>query len=174
MEEQGIRLTPNILKTLGESTKIKILKELSSGPKIPADISKKLNKSAPTIIEHLEKLGSVGLVEKQERQGKKYVFYALTKTGIGLVSNESRLSIVLYSSISLFIIGISLFAIRSYSNINTIGTPMLTSSFPLSKSASNTPTILLNILPIIIIAGAFILLMIYARKLRQMNVRISD
>jgi len=174
MKKQGIQLTPSILKTLGENTKIKILKELSSGPRIPADISKKLNKSAPTIIEHLEKLSNVGLVEKQERQGKKYVFYALTKTGMDLVSNESRLSIVLYSSMSLFIIGISLFGIRSYSNISPTEVPLSASSFSLGKSTSNILAIILNILPIIIMAGAFILLVIYVKKLKQINVRLSD
>lgn len=175
MEKEEIKLTPSILKILGENTKIKILKELSSGPKMPTDISRRLDKSVPTIIEHLEKLTSAGLVKKQEQKGKKYVFYSLTQTGMELITNKSKLSIVLYSSIFLFIIGISLFGIESYNNITLSAAALKSGSaaYPSSALTNAYVSSSSNIVSVVIIASAFILLLIYVIKLRQINVKIS-
>lgn len=187
MEEEQIRLTPNILKVIGESTKIKILKELSLGPRVPSDISKKLNKSVPTILEHLEKLTNAGLVEKREQPGKKYVFYSLTPLGMELVTNRGKVSIVLYGSIFMFVIGISLFAslfgLGYYNNgISGYAPAVVISSAitPNTTIAANSALVnyqvlsILNLVAIVILVCAFLMLFVYVRKLGKINIRIGD
>ena len=44
-------------------------------------MSRKLGKSKATISEHLDKLVEAELVDKIERDGKKWVFYSLTRKG---------------------------------------------------------------------------------------------
>lgn len=176
MEEGEIRLTPNMLKALGESTKLSILRVLSSGSMIPTDIGKKLNKSTPTIVEHLEKLRNAGLVEKREQPGKKYVFYTLTETGKELIFNKSRLSIVLLSSVVLFLAGIVLLISTSYVRMTpqaaaAVQNSTSASAVPLSASAS---PVSLSLIAILILIVAFILLLVYARKLGQLRFRIGD
>lgn len=177
MGAEELRLTPNILKTIGENTKMMILKMLSSGPKIPTDISRKLNKSTPTIVEHLEKLSSVGLVEKKVQEGKKYVFYSLTETGRELIFNRGRLSIVLYGSIALFVAGILLLGFSSYSNISyqasALAVPANRSTTAVQASIQSTSLAVLNLASIIILILAFVLLFVYIAKLRKIKIRIS-
>jgi len=185
MEEEKIGLTPTVLKAISESTKQGILRELASGPKIPTDISSRLNRSVPTILEHLAKLANAGLVERQEKPGKKFVFYALTHTGEDLISNRSRLSIVLYGSLALFALGIfllttgsyyptpflSAFDVRSMSSLGVISENAVPSQ-ELPKSTPVPSLFALNIVVIAVLAVAFILLIFYLAKSRQMRIRL--
>lgn len=176
MEVQETVLVPGTLKATSGNTRIKILKELSYKPMMPTTISQRLNKSIPTILEHLEKLTKSGLVEKREEEGKKFVFYALTRTGMELVSNKSRISIMFYASISLFIAGILLFGAGSYSNATYKQSIATTSAEAAAPATGPLPysAPLLNVLPIMILVGAFVLLLLYIRKLRQFNVIIGS
>jgi DNA-binding transcriptional ArsR family regulator len=178
VSDNEVRLTPNIIKVLGDSTRVRILKELSTGPKIPTDISKRLNKSTPTIVEHLEKLSGAGLVEKKEQEGKKYVFYTLTKTGTDLITNRSKLSIVLYGSIIMFLIGISLLGGQLYYNSYSTFSAAAIASSPSTSSSTiasvqNPFAIFFGALAIAILVCAFILLLLYVKKLRRTNVEIG-
>jgi DNA-binding transcriptional ArsR family regulator len=177
MEEQEIRLTPNMLKTLSEGTRLKILRELSLGPRIPSDISKKLNKSTPTILEHLDKLTRMGFVEKREQHGRKFVFYALTQAGTELVSSKNRVSLALYSSIIIFIIGISFVGAGFYnlSSVPEYAATVQASNVPLSQTlaASINQSYLLGFFGIIILVVALVFWVMYVIKFRQISIRIS-
>ncbi len=181
MQEHDIRLTPNMMRTIGESTKLGILRMLSSGPRIPTDIATKLNKSAPTIVEHLEKLRAAGLVDKREQPGKKYVFYALTQTGMELVSSKSKVSLALYGSIVLFVAGIFLFGLQAYSNtyFGSIQTAAPVSQPYAAQSAvavqqSHLYLALLSIITIVVLICGFALLLMYALKMRKMKIAIGE
>ena len=99
------------LKTLSSETRRRIIKELSTGYRTPSDLSKILKKSKSTIAEHLEKLMVAGLVEKEQRPGRKWVFYSLTNEGKHLVSSKTNKIIIILSVTLLSILagGFSLF-----------------------------------------------------------------
>lgn len=100
MDEPVTIVDREVLKVLSAETRMDILKELSRGDRTPSDLSKKLNKSNATIVEHLDILAKAGLVKKLESPGKKWVFYTLTERGIGIVSSKSkRLIIILATSV---------------------------------------------------------------------------
>ena len=100
MEEKITLIDRDVLKVLAVDTRMDILKILGEGDRTPSDISKKLNKSDSTIVEHLEVLSKAGLVKKIEQPGKKWVFYTLTDRGQGIISSKSRhLVIILATSI---------------------------------------------------------------------------
>jgi len=87
-----------ILKALSAETRMKILKILAEGERTPSFIEKKIGKSPSTIVEHLEKLREAGLVEKVEKDGRKFVFYKLSEKGREIVSSRPRFTILLLIS----------------------------------------------------------------------------
>jgi Ca-activated chloride channel family protein len=74
-------------KTLSSDTRLDILKLLEDGEggRTPSFISEKLEKSKATISEHLDRLVEAQLVEKEEVEGRKWVFYRLTPKGKSIV-----------------------------------------------------------------------------------------
>jgi len=95
-----------VLKVLAEDTRMNIIKELSNGSRTPSDLSRKLNKSSATIVEHLDILCNSGLVRKIENSNRKWVFYALTDRCVDIISNKSRgLVIILAISLVVLVVG---------------------------------------------------------------------
>ncbi len=76
-----------LYKTLSSDTRIDILKILEDGEggRTPSFLSERLGKSKATISEHLEKLVEAKLVEKEEAEGRKWVFYKLTPRGKSVI-----------------------------------------------------------------------------------------
>lgn len=107
MEEPVTIVDRDILKALAVETRMDILKELSQGGRTPSDLSKKLDKSNATIVEHLNSLVKVGLIKRVEQPGKKWVFYTLTERGYGIVSSKSRRLIIILAT-SLLALGASI------------------------------------------------------------------
>ena len=106
MEEPVTIVDRDVLKILSADTRMDILKILSEGGRTPSFISKKLNKTDATIVEHLNALVKAGLVKKIEQPGRKWVFYTLTEKGQGIVSSKSRrLIIVLSASLVGLVVG---------------------------------------------------------------------
>jgi DNA-binding transcriptional ArsR family regulator len=75
------RVDPQIERLLSNETRAGIMSELSVADKIPTDLSVRLGKSKAAIVEHLAELITVGLVEKIETPGRKFVYYRLTQKG---------------------------------------------------------------------------------------------
>ena len=177
MADEAVRLTPSILRVVAENTKIRILHQLLLGPRIPADLSRKLGKTVPTILEHLATLENAGLVERREQPGRKYVFYALTRTGEALVSSKSRLSIVLYSSIALFVLGISMLTLGSYpighSAFSETAAPAKAALDVGAMSASGQSLTVLSAIEIAVFTVALILLVSYLAKSKKINIMFS-
>lgn len=86
----------NLIKVLSSDTRVEILKELSEKQLTPTDLSKRLGKNKSTIVEHLQVLQDSGLVERNERPGRKFIFYSLTESGRGVASPvpEKRVAVV--------------------------------------------------------------------------------
>ena len=68
-------------RTLSSSTRAALLRELVQRDLTPTDLSAKVGKSKATVVEHLDRLIDARLVEKIERDGRKFVFYRLTPKG---------------------------------------------------------------------------------------------
>src|SRR5205809_404219 len=98
MEEEVTIVDRDVLKVLAVDTRADILKQLSGHALTPSDLSKKLGKSDPTIVEHLNFLVKFGLVKKIVRPGHKWVFYTLTEKGESIVSSRSRRSMIVLSA----------------------------------------------------------------------------
>jgi DNA-binding transcriptional ArsR family regulator len=95
MEEPVTIIDRDVLKAISVDTRMDILKMLSEGDRTPSFIGKKLNKTDPTIVEHLDAMQKAGLVKKIETPGKKFVFYTLTERGHGIISSKSRRLIII-------------------------------------------------------------------------------
>src|SRR3972149_8464836 len=95
MEEPVTIVDRDVLKVLSVDTRMDIIKLLSEGGRTPSFMSKKLNKSDATVVEHLNALVKAGLVKKVEQPGKKWVFYTLTDRGYGIIKSKSRRLVII-------------------------------------------------------------------------------
>jgi DNA-binding transcriptional ArsR family regulator len=141
MEEPVTIVDRDVLKVLSVDTRMDILKILSEGGRTPSFISKKLDKSDATIVEHLEKLEKAGLVKKVEQSGKKWVFYTLTDRGHGIVSTKSRrLVIVLATSVFSLVGGFVSFAKYFYQSTyyESVQAPLLETGKGIAEVTTTT------------------------------------
>ena len=144
MEEPVTIVDRDVLKVLSVDTRMDILKILSEDGRTPSFISKKLDKSDATIVEHLEKLEKAGLVKKVEQPGKKWVFYTLTDRGHEIVSTKSRrLVIILTTSLLTFIGG--LFSFSQY--YSQFGYTAMTKA-PLAEVSRSMPEVTATTTPL--------------------------
>ncbi|MDI6826020.1 MAG: DUF5667 domain-containing protein [Candidatus Aenigmarchaeota archaeon] len=106
MEEEELKVSKNLLKTLTVDTRIDILKTLEKRPMTASELSRKLGKHVTTVSEHLDILKSSDLVERVERPGRKWVYYKLTKPAQKILHPTSyRWSFVLFVTFFAFISG---------------------------------------------------------------------
>jgi len=100
----------NELKILSSDTRLEILKELKERPTTVSFLSKIMKKHVTTVSEHLEKLENAGLVERQQRNGGKFVFYNLTDKGKKIMEPTLNIKLILsgaiLSSLVLFSLGL--------------------------------------------------------------------
>jgi len=87
------------LKIISSDTRLKILKELKERPTTVSFLSKVINKHVTTISEHLEKLEKAGLIERQQRNGGKFVFYNLTNKGKRIIEPTLDIKLILSGAI---------------------------------------------------------------------------
>jgi len=115
------------LKVLSSDTRLNILNELKERPTTASFLSKSLNKHVTTVSEHLEKLQDAGLVERQEKPGRKFVFYSLTQRGRRTVGATINIKTLL-SGVLVSILAIS-YIVFLFMNQST----MITETIPLQK-----------------------------------------
>ncbi len=103
-----IELDKSSFKALASETRIEIIKTLSQKSMRVTDLSKEIELSKPTILEHLRKLEESGLVEK-EKQGEKWIYYSLTKKSENLLEPKinTRVKILIVTSIISLIGGLT-------------------------------------------------------------------
>ncbi len=68
-------------RTPQSHTRIEILMLLNKAPRTVTDLSNLTGKAKSTISEHLELMLSEGLIEKDEKDGRKHVYYKLSQQG---------------------------------------------------------------------------------------------
>ena len=112
-----IILDKKTFKALAIDTRVDILKSLNKRRKTASELSKELHLSVPTIAEHLEKMRKANLVKK-EKQGKKWVYYALTIKGTKILSPKVSSVFVFALTVSL-----ALILIGSLNIFTLVGTP---------------------------------------------------
>jgi len=88
-DEEKLKVSKKLLKTLTVDTRTDILKNLEKRPMTASELSRKLDKHVTTISEHLNVLKKSELVERVERPGRKWVYYKLTKPGQKIVHPTS-------------------------------------------------------------------------------------
>src|SRR6184192_164959 len=72
-----ITLDQESFRALASDVRVGILKRLDSRRETVTDLSNLLQLSKPTLLEHLEKLQTAGLVKRID-EGRKWIYYELT------------------------------------------------------------------------------------------------
>lgn len=78
------------VKALSSPTRVKILRKVLEKESTPTQLSRDLDRSKSTISSHLDKLHGAGLLEKDQRDGRKRVTYAPTGKAEAIVSGKER------------------------------------------------------------------------------------
>lgn len=101
-----ITLDQESFKALASEVRVGVLKKLDERRQTVTDLSNLLGLSKPTLLEHLEKLQTAGLVKRVD-EGRKWIYYELSDKGRKILHPE-RVAIVLAlaSTISLAAIGV--------------------------------------------------------------------
>jgi len=92
-----ITIDMHTFKALASDTRLDILKTLDGKKLSLNDICKATNLNKATLHEHLSKLYEAGLVNKNEREGHKWVYYKLSWKGEGLLHPENTKIVVMFS-----------------------------------------------------------------------------
>ncbi|HYM39517.1 MAG TPA: winged helix-turn-helix domain-containing protein [Thermoplasmata archaeon] len=108
-----ITLDQESFKALASEVRVDILKRLDERRQTVTDLSSLLSLSKPTLLEHLEKLQTAGLVKRVD-EGRKWIYYELTAKGRKLLHPEKvAIVLALSSAIALVAIGIFLLLFAS-------------------------------------------------------------
>ncbi len=104
--EMDTTLDSQSLKVLGADTRQNILKELKERPHTASELSRHLDKHITTIKEHLDLLMEAGLVDRNEREGRKWVYYSLSRKGEKLFKSSYSWVVILGLSLVCILAGI--------------------------------------------------------------------
>jgi DNA-binding transcriptional ArsR family regulator len=123
MEEEEMKVSKNLMKTLTVDTRADILKKLEKRPMTASELSRKLGKHVTTVSEHLDILKNSDLVERVERPGRKWIYYKLTKPAEKILHPTSyRWSFMLLVVLFSFVSGWYFLSVNAYP-----GSPLYTS-----------------------------------------------
>jgi len=113
-DEEELKVSKKLLKTLTVDTRTDILKNLEKRPMTASELSRKLDKHVTTISEHLNVLKKSDLVERVERPGRKWVYYRLTKPGQRIIHPTSYRWVFVFVVIFFTLGGYYLFSVDAY------------------------------------------------------------
>src|SRR5438552_13376636 len=130
MDSGGAKITldQESFKALASDVRVGILKRLDTRRETVTDLSNLLSLSKPTLLEHLEKLQSAGLVKRVD-EGRKWIYYALSDKGRKILHPE-RVVITLALAAAVVLAGIGVFYVLFASGALTPGAPLLNASAP--------------------------------------------
>lgn len=86
-------------KALASKTRTGIIKLLRERNYTLSELSQKMQLSSPTIKQHLEILGSAGLIEQID-DGRKWKYYSLTRKGKGILQEQPAMQFVIMLGIT--------------------------------------------------------------------------
>ncbi len=124
-----ITLDQESFKALASVVRVEILKKLDERRATVTDLSSLMELSKPTLLEHLDKLQTAGLVKRID-EGRKWIYYELTGKGRRILHPE-KVTIIVSLALSVFLAGVGVVALlvgfltaAPYSGyLGTTGTP---------------------------------------------------
>src|SRR5256712_12094116 len=128
-----ITLDQESFKALASDVRVGILKRLDVRRETVTDLSNLMTLSKPTLLEHLEKLQSAGLVKRVD-EGRKWIYYELSDKGRKILHPE-RVAITLALGIAVALVATGAFLVLSAEPPLGPGSPAQT---PAAPSAAQT------------------------------------
>src|SRR2546429_1525020 len=129
-----ITLDQASFKALASDVRVGILKRLDVRRETVTDLSNLLSLSKPTLLEHLEKLQSAGLVKRVD-EGRKWIYYELSDKGRKILHHE-RVAITLVLGLAVALAAIGAFLVISASSGGLGTAPMYNASAPAASAPS--------------------------------------
>src|SRR5881296_2166555 len=135
MDSAGAKITldQESFKALASDVRVGILKRLDTRRETVTDLSNLLSLSKPTLLEHLEKLQSAGLVKRVD-EGRKWIYYELSDKGRKILHPE-RVAITLVLGLAVALAAIGAFLVLSAEAAFVPGSPVQN---PAAPSAAQT------------------------------------
>ena len=93
-----VTLDKEAFKALASDTRLDILRCLDGKKMTVTELASVTNMNKATLHEHLNKLSTVDLIKRVEREGHKWVYYKLTWKGEGLLHPENTRIVVMFST----------------------------------------------------------------------------
>ncbi|TLZ86091.1 MAG: metalloregulator ArsR/SmtB family transcription factor [Methanobacteriota archaeon] len=130
MDSGGAKITldQESFKALASDVRVGILKHLDARRETVTDLSNLMTLSKPTLLEHLEKLQSAGLVKRVD-EGRKWIYYELSDKGRKILHPE-RVAITLALGIAVALAAIGAFLALSAEAVFAPGSRLLNASAP--------------------------------------------
>ena len=130
MDSGGAKITldQESFKALASDVRVGILKHLDVRRETVTDLSNLMTLSKPTLLEHLEKLQSAGLVKRID-EGRKWIYYGLSDKGRKILHPE-RVAITLALGVAVALAAIGVFLVLSAEAAILPGSPLLNASAP--------------------------------------------
>ncbi len=130
MDSGGAKITldQESFKALASDVRVGILKRLDLRRETVTDLSNLLDLSKPTLLEHLEKLQSAGLVRRID-EGRKWIYYELSDKGRKILHPE-RVAITLALVVAVALAAIGVFYLLFAGGALPPGGPLLNTSAP--------------------------------------------
>ncbi len=140
MDSGGAKITldQESFKALASDVRVGILKRLDVRRETVTDLSNLLELSKPTLLEHLEKLQTAGLVKRID-EGRKWIYYELSDKGRKILHPE-RVAITLALATAVALAAIGIVFLLTVSN-SVFGYAPRTSQTPVTAVSSYDPTI---------------------------------
>src|SRR5690348_15384032 len=125
MDSGGAKITldQESFKALASDVRVGILKRLDVRRETVTDLSNLMTLSKPTLLEHLEKLQSAGLVKRLD-EGRKWIYYELSDKGRKILHPE-RVAITLALGIAVALAAIGAFLVVSAEVAIMPGSPLM-------------------------------------------------
>jgi DNA-binding transcriptional ArsR family regulator len=133
MEPGTITLDRESFKALASEVRVEVLKQLESRRMTVTDLSNTMNLAKPTLLEHLDRLVTAGLVTKMD-EGRKWIYYELTKRGRSIL-HPHQVKIMISLALSFLLVGGGIVALLVAATNVYGGAP----SAPLSGGETATP-----------------------------------
>ncbi len=126
-----ITLDQESFKALASDVRVGILKRLDVRRETVTDLSNLLSLSKPTLLEHLEKLQSAGLVKRVD-EGRKWIYYELSDKGRKILHPE-RVAITLVLGLTVALAAIGAFLVLSAGFGSLTAAPAYNASAPAAQ-----------------------------------------
>ncbi len=153
-----ITLDQESFRALASDVRVEVLKRLDARRETVTDLSNLLGLSKPTLLEHLEKLQSAGLVKRVD-EGRKWIYYELTDKGRKILHPE-RVAITLALGAAVVLAAIGAFYLLIAGGVSSAGQTPPTNSPSIMEPVHASPGILglvLVLLSLGSVAAAFAL-----------------